>query len=102
MNLEKSEDTDMSCSALGHQSASERRPPQDADPPGEGVVEDEGIFPGISDFQLPLDRLFMRVAASQRNQDLSRTNCPLFSSIVHFVFIHLVSGYEGKEVIVHS
>lgn len=73
-----------------------------ADPPGEGVVEDEGIFPGMSDFELPLDRLFMRVAASQRNQDLSRAKRPLFSSILRFVFAHLVSGEEGKEAIVHS
>lgn len=47
--------------------------PTDGDWPGEGVVKDEGILPGISDLQLPLDRLFVRVTASQRNQDLWRT-----------------------------
>lgn len=43
---------------------------QAGDWPGEGVVKDEGILPRISDFQLPLDRLFVCVTAGQWNQDL--------------------------------
>lgn len=38
--------------------------------PREGVVEDERVEAGVSDFQLALDRLFMGIAASQRNEDL--------------------------------
>lgn len=38
--------------------------------PGERVVKDERVFPGLPDFKLPLDCLFVRVTASQWDQDL--------------------------------
>ena len=40
--------------------------------PREGVIEDEGVESGIPDFQLALDRLFVGVTPSQRNQHLRK------------------------------
>lgn len=38
--------------------------------PREGVVENESVEARVSHFQLPLNRLFMGIAACHRNQDL--------------------------------
>lgn len=43
-----------------------------SDWPGKRVVKDESVLSGISDFKFPLDRLFVRVTASQWDQDLWR------------------------------
>lgn len=64
---------DIGCSAPAPPKRLWIKLPRTAHWPGKGVVEDEGIFSGMSDFELPLDGLFMRVAASQWNQDLRRT-----------------------------
>lgn len=38
--------------------------------PGEGVVEDESVYTGVSGFKLSLHGLFVSITPSQRNQDL--------------------------------
>ncbi len=38
--------------------------------PWEGIVKDECVEAGVSDFKLSLNRLFVGIAASQRNEDL--------------------------------
>lgn len=43
-----------------------------SDWPGERVVKDKCVFSSVSDFEFPLDRLLVRVTASQRDQHLQR------------------------------